>query len=137
MEPTSRRGFLKVTAASAAVVTATAGLMSLAKRKIGWEDLNGGPDCPQGCWVERMGADDLRRYGVTLVVETPLEVMETELPDVSLERGSTRLDVPLVYPYTNYQPGTYRYTLRLTSGDVVHETGEHATFTLSDFRWFA
>lgn len=118
-------------------MTAAAGLVSLAKRKIGWEDLIGGPDCPQGLWVERLGTDDVRRYRVTLVVETPLEVMETALPGVSLKRGSTRLEVLLVYPYTTYQPGTYRYTLRLTSGDVVHETSEQATYRLASFRWFA
>jgi len=136
MEPTTRRGFLRVTAVSAAVVTASIGLRGLVEKKVAWVDPVGGPDCPQPLYVERLGADALGRYRVKLLVETPWESLEYRLEDALIERGKTQINVPLVYPYTTYQPGRYSYRVRLESEEMTVETSDSAYFELSSYRWF-
>ena len=136
MEPTTRRGFLRVTAVSAAVVTASIGLRGLVEKKVAWVDPVGGPDCPQSLYVERLGAEALGRYRVKLLVETPWESLEYRLEDALIERGKTQINVPLVYPYTTYQPGRYSYRVRLESEEMTVETSDSAYFELSSYRWF-
>jgi hypothetical protein len=136
MQPTTRRGFLRVTAASAAVVTASIGLRSLAQRKMDWMDSVGGPDCPQTVSMHRLGVEEIGNYRATLLVQTPWEELEYRLEDVAVERGQSQFDVTLIYPYTTYQAGQYRYTLRLESEEHTFETSPRASFELSPYRWF-
>ena len=121
---------------SAAVVTASIGLRGLASQKVGWSDSVGAPDCPQALNVELLSAESDGRYRVTLVVETPWESLEYRLDDADIELGQTHLDVPLIYPYTTYQPGRYAYRVRLESDSVTVETKQEASFDLASYRWF-
>jgi hypothetical protein len=137
MEPTTRRGFLKITAAAASLGVVTVGLSSLGKRPLGWRALAGGPDCPQALSFHRLGAEDTRRFSVTLLVETPSESLALSLPSIAMGRGVTSFEVPLSYPYTTYAPGAYRFRVQLRDGDEVFETVESAYYELFPFRWFA
>ena len=136
MEPTTRRGFLRVTAVSAAVVTASVGVRSLVRETVSWSEVVGAPDCPQALDVASLSVDDDAQYRVTLVVETPWESLEYRLEDAVLTQGQSRLDVPLIYPYTTYQPGRYGYWVRLESESNSVETSQPATFELTSYRWF-
>ena len=137
MEPTSRRGFLRVTAASAALATASFGLRGLGRQRVDWDDTVGAPDCPQSLNLTGLGEDELGIYGVRLRVETPWETLEYRLENATIERGTGQIDIPLLYPYTTYQPGQYRYSVRLESGSNTVETRQKAFFELPSYRWFA
>jgi len=136
MEPTTRRGFLRVTVASAAVVTASVAVRNLVRESVNWSDVVGAPDCPQALDVAALGIENDEQYQVTLVVETPWESLEYRLEDTVLTQGQSRLDVPLIYPYTTYQPGRYSYRARLQSKSTSVETTQSATFELTSYRWF-
>ncbi len=133
---TTRRGFLKITAAAATAAVVGIDLASQMAQGLRWEGLRGGPDFLHPLTLTLPDGERTQEVEVTLIVETPQEIYRRSLGTQPVSAGVNRLEVPLIYPYEGFVLGDYAYTAILKGTGLRFATAAPVRYTVSPFRWF-
>ena len=134
---TTRRGFLKISAAAATAAAVGVGLHLTETAELRWASTRGGPDFIHPLMLHLPTDARRQEAELSLIVETPKAIFHRTLGTRLVSAGTNRIDTPLIYPYEGFVLGDYAYTAIVEGAGFRVATQATAGFTMSPFRWLA
>jgi len=132
---TTRRGFLKISAAAATAAAIGVGIHVSDSAPLEWRGTRGGPDFIHPLTFTLPEEANRQEVALSLIVTTPRGYLVRDLGVRSVTAGTNRIDAPLFYPYEGVVLGEYSYTAVAKGSDFRTSTTTPCGYTMSPFRW--